>query len=119
MRKGLTEKEKALILANYFAFETRAELAIFVGCSLPNLFRFMSKMNPNDIPIKKVVEIIKPEKRKVVYENPSKIEEPEFSESEINSYSESFKELTLDFVGKRIEIINGKQCAVFQSRMNY
>ena len=133
---ALTEKQRTKIIVNYGDYDTLAELAFYVECELQELKDFMLEKNILPKPKKEKIKrrphknIVRPqhlvdkeEKTEPIlvrglgdsiYHEPFNLN-LKFSQVELTMFEESL----IDPVGIRIETINGKQCTIFQSRMNY
>lgn len=108
----LSENQKKSFFKNYM-FLKNSELCKELNCTANEIHNFVKNVTTKQL--LEQCDYFKTEVRKDF----GLIEEPDFSDFEIDHFEESKFSEKVDPVEKRIEAINGKQCTVFQSRLNY
>jgi hypothetical protein len=106
----LSENQKQIIVDNYFE-ASYSEIAIMAGAHFNQVMSFIKATNIQDIKQRKT-NIVK------IDDDVTNYIEPKFSEQEIQMLNESINK-NVDLVESNFEIINGKQCLILQSRLNY
>jgi hypothetical protein len=106
----LSENQKQIIVDNYFE-ASPPEIAIMANASFNQVRNFIRATNIQDIKQRKT-NIIK------IGDDETNYIEPKFSKQEIQMLNESINN-NVDLVESNFETINGKQCLILQSRLNY
>lgn len=101
MSRGLKQWQKTVILKNYLSCQNRSKLQRMANCTFYELNKFIDNTDVKDFII--------PKEKKVIEK------EPLFNDEQLKSFRIA---LGIDEPDFSIEFINGKQCSVWQSKMN-